>query len=171
MSEEEPSSEVRQRRDVLKKGLVAGGLVWAAPMVTSFVSPAGAQGSSCGGDCAAIAIGGPIQFEGRDWFVPLDLTTACPGCFQAATVNVVSNASSNIESATATPDGVTLTIADGSCGDNVTVFVLVGASIDCGGSTIQCCILLDFALTSFGPGCDEYTVEGNGSNAGAGICD
>jgi hypothetical protein len=36
-------SEPLQRRDLLRKGVVAGGLVWASPVIDSALSPAAAQ--------------------------------------------------------------------------------------------------------------------------------
>jgi hypothetical protein len=59
---EENMAEGVSRRSVIKKGAIAGGaVIWAAPVVQSFASPAGAQGR--GTVCTGVTCG-PFTFGG-----------------------------------------------------------------------------------------------------------
>src|SRR5436189_64048 len=84
------------RRDFLKKGAVAGGLVWAAPVLTSVGSPAFAASPrcTCSGSGTGLSASGPVTIG------PLGFSTGSQVC--AASVDT-------------TPEGLPL-VVDVICG-------------------------------------------------------
>jgi hypothetical protein len=90
MERDAVKASTMKRRDMLKRAAVAGGVAWAAPVLTSVRTPAFAQyGEPCEEDCVYVA-----HFEPRDFACSacqgICTSTSCGDCGGPACARITS---------------------------------------------------------------------------------
>lgn len=154
MSEENVVDPKHGRRDLMKKAAVAGAVAWTVPHVIS-VGPAGAQPSdpNCSGNCVDVTPLSPVKVTGvnQNWDVPLNLQSACPGCYNASlsSVGAVTPISSdNIIGFSVNTTRLRFAIED--CDQDVSFVVQVPIAVSCDGNVTNCCLEISVSMTSNG---------------------
>jgi hypothetical protein len=157
------------RRSLIAKGAAAGGVLWAAPVIESFVSKAAAASNGLTCKCAIIFY---EHADGRIYTISFTQgsngTTGCTGgtaacCSTSVTCNGVTYTVSGVSGTTATAGTTSVGAAPGQ-GDCNGQFTITGSTIAQGGTNPSNTILAGIALTNGGAcvtACPTGTGTGN----------